>query len=135
MRMSDMRIYTMRIRDLAKEIRRINHEHGWDSAVSVVSELSEALGEFPNREPINLIYYKTSGSDKGVGFIERHEDTARFNEDPANNKPEGLPIEIADVVIRILDFCEANDIDLELALNLKLAYNETRAFRHGGKLV
>ena len=48
-------------------------------------------------------------------------------------KPEGFPIELADILIRVFDLAEAWDIDLEAALQEKMAYNETRAYRHGGK--
>jgi len=48
-------------------------------------------------------------------------------------KPEGIPIELADCVIRILSFAAKHDIDLQQAVLDKMAYNETREFRHGGK--
>ena len=51
-----------------------------------------------------------------------------------NGKPEGVPVELADLLIRIADFCGGHDIPLEQALRIKLAYNRTRAYRHGGKL-
>jgi len=42
--------------------------------------------------------------------------------------------ELADVIIRILDYAEANSFEIEKALRAKMAYNETRPYRHGGKL-
>lgn len=48
-------------------------------------------------------------------------------------KPEGLPAELADIVIRIGDLCGALGIDLEVAVLAKMAHNERRAHRHGGK--
>ena len=42
--------------------------------------------------------------------------------------------ELADVIIRILDYAEANSFEIEKALMAKMAYNETRPYRHGGKL-
>lgn len=48
-------------------------------------------------------------------------------------KPEGVPSELADAVIRILDFCGAEKIDLADIIEEKLAYNMTRAQMHGGK--
>ena len=48
-------------------------------------------------------------------------------------KPEGLPTELADVVIRVLDLCESLGIDLELEIVCKHAFNRTRPARHGGK--
>lgn len=52
---------------------------------------------------------------------------------PLPAKPEGLPIELADVVIRVADLCGAMGIDLDEAVRVKLAYNETRKHRHGGR--
>ena len=48
-------------------------------------------------------------------------------------KPEGVPSELADIVIRALDFADLHDIDLGAAIEGKLAYNVTRGHRHGGK--
>ncbi len=53
----------------------------------------------------------------------------------SNGKPEGVPIELADLLIRIGDFCGYYNIPLEAALRQKLAYNKTRPYRHGGKRV
>jgi NTP pyrophosphatase (non-canonical NTP hydrolase) len=50
-----------------------------------------------------------------------------------SKKPIGLPSELADVIIRIADFCGHEGIDLEAAIKAKMAYNKTRAYRHGGK--
>lgn len=50
-----------------------------------------------------------------------------------NGKPEGFGIELADCVIRILDTCERYGIDLQGCIERKMAYNETREYRHGGK--
>lgn len=41
--------------------------------------------------------------------------------------------ELADVIIRIADFCGERNWDLSTILEMKLAYNKTRPFRHGGK--
>jgi NTP pyrophosphatase (non-canonical NTP hydrolase) len=55
--------------------------------------------------------------------------------DTTQSKPEGLGIELADVAIRLLDFCEAYQIPLENYMLVKHAYNESRPHRHGGKKV
>ena len=50
-----------------------------------------------------------------------------------DDKPEGIPIELADIVIRVMDYCARAGIDLEEAIALKHKYNLTRPYRHGGK--
>jgi len=75
----------------------------------VHSEVSEALEEWR--------------ADEGLAVI-RIED----------GKPEGFPVELADTLIRICDLAESAGIDLNAALKIKMAYNSTRPWRHGGKL-
>lgn len=54
--------------------------------------------------------------------------------DSDNGKPEGEAVELADCVIRIFDYCESRGFDIGKAMQLKMAYNKTRSFRHGNKL-
>ena len=42
--------------------------------------------------------------------------------------------ELADAVIRILDYAGGHGLDLDGALAAKMRYNESRPYRHGGKL-
>lgn len=51
----------------------------------------------------------------------------------SDGKPEGLPSELADVVIRVMDMCGLLGINLAEAVRAKHAYNTTRSQRHGGK--
>lgn len=105
-------------------------EHGWweeersfgDIVALCHSELSEALEEFRNKRKPNEIYY--SGKDL--------ESTIVTN---ATTKPEGIPIELADCIIRILDYCGKENIDIEAALKIKHEYNKSRPYRHGGKVI
>ena len=71
------------------------------------SELSEALEEYRVSENLDIRY--------------------------ENNKPEGIVVELADVLIRIFDLSGKYKIDLKKALETKLKYNETREYRHGNK--
>lgn len=48
-------------------------------------------------------------------------------------KPEGFGIELADLFIRLMDMCEGLGIDMEKMVEVKMAFNEKRPYRHGGK--
>lgn len=110
----------MRIKDIMKKAGENAKEKGWwDNPPSFGefialchSELSEALEEHRNGKCVAETYYSGAGA-----------------------KPEGIPTELADVVIRICDYCYNNQIDLEWALKEKMNYNKTRPYRHGGKVL
>jgi len=107
----------MQINELVKEAHKLSVEKGWHQIERSVpellclihSELSEALEEYRNGKDTNEIYY-------------------------VSGKPEGIPIELADAVIRIADLCGLHNIDLEEAIKIKATYNKTRSHRHGGKV-
>ncbi len=46
-------------------------------------------------------------------------------------KPEGMSIELADVVIRVADMAATYGIDLGSAIERKMKYNKGREFLHG----
>ena len=43
----------------------------------------------------------------------------------------GLEVELADAIIRIKDFAGGKDLDIDGAIEEKLAYNTTRPYLHG----
>lgn len=110
----------MNLNKLAKQIHEIAKEKGWwnrdcsfgETIALCHSELSEALEEYRNRFPVSEIRYQFD-----------------------NNKPLGVPIELADTIIRILDFCGKENIDIEKAIQVKIRYNKERSFKHGNKLI
>jgi NTP pyrophosphatase (non-canonical NTP hydrolase) len=110
------------------------------------SEASEALEDFRSGHPVTEIYYETGElEEKTMGNIAKAlaEMGIELNAATMENirhcqlkdvpKPCGVPIELADIVIRIADFAKKHGIDLAAALNLKAEYNKTRSHRHGGK--
>lgn len=52
-----------------------------------------------------------------------------------DGKPEGLPVELADVIIRALDLAYLLGIDIGGVVAHKLAFNATRGAMHGGKTI
>lgn len=59
----------------------------------------------------------------------------RHGNKPSEHIPEFSAVEeeMADVVIRIADFCQARGHNLSGAIVAKIAYNQTRSYKHGGK--
>ena len=102
--------------EVAKEIHKNAVAHGWwdetrtfpEIVALIHSELSEALEEYRSNHGVTEVYQEAG-------------------------KPEGVPIELADAIIRILDYCGYAGIDIVAALERKHEYNKTRPYRHGGK--
>ena len=106
------------INQLANRVHQWAINKGWwedgksktfpEQAMLMVTELAEAVEEYRAGRNYTEVYYK-------------------------DGKPEGIPIELADCIIRIFDTASQYGIDLELAMETKMKYNETRPMRHGGK--
>jgi len=140
---------------LIKESHQIAVEHGWwdkpktmgELLVLIHSEVSEALEEHRNgKEPTETYYSGKSttyfpeleNGDKCTEiFYSKTESEMVFQdamgEEVIVNKPEGIPSELADIVIRVFDICGYYGIDLEAAIEEKMEYNESRPYKHGGK--
>jgi len=54
---------------------------------------------------------------------------------PSDHIPDylGIEEEFADVIIRIMDYAEKNDLRIAEAVIAKMAFNATREHKHGGK--
>lgn len=50
-------------------------------------------------------------------------------------KPEGVPSELADCIIRIFDMCAHYEIDIVGMLEEKHNFNTMRPYRHGNKIM
>lgn len=103
------------IKQIQKKAFKIAFDNGWfDKPTTFVeclalihSELSEALEEYR----------------KGKGPKDEY-----FSKD---GKPEGIPIELADAIIRICTTAEFFGIDLDLAIKKKMKFNKSRPYKHG----
>jgi NTP pyrophosphatase (non-canonical NTP hydrolase) len=106
------------LNELATEIHKTATDKGWwnndrnfaELIALMHSELSEALEDWRNGSGFNVICSTKSA------------------------KPEGIPIEFADCIIRILDTCTHYHIDIDKAIKIKMSYNKIRPYRHGGKI-
>jgi NTP pyrophosphatase (non-canonical NTP hydrolase) len=113
------------LEQLANEIHRTAVEKGWwekeavggvqersigDQFANFHAEISEAWEDYRNGLRLEEIHFSETG------------------------KPEGIPVELADTIIRIFDTCGQYNIPLAEAMLLKMEYNKTRPYRHGGKV-
>lgn len=127
----------MNLNNLIKEAYEIAKKKGWhDKLISfpnyianIHAEISEAWEEWRNNRGLNEVYYECDKSEEQRCNIDLECQYCNFA------KPRGIPIELADVVIRICDMCGNLGIDLEQAIELKMAYNMIRKYRHGNKRV
>jgi NTP pyrophosphatase (non-canonical NTP hydrolase) len=133
----------LKIKDFAEEIHKNAVEHGWwdvertygEVIALCHSELSEALEEYRNGHDYSEIYTacKNCADRPKAGYNCTIGD--KCDKWEQRDKPEGIPIELADCIIRILDICEWYGIDIEAALEIKHEYNASRPYRHGGKII
>ncbi len=137
---------------LRDEIHQNAVAHGWwdeprsfgEIIALCHSELSEALEEFRNGHKPNEIYYNCTQNPalivpcaysdeecRECGLANITCEVCEYKE----CKPEGIPIELADCIIRILDYCGKENIDIEQAIQIKNEYNKSRPYRHGNKVI
>lgn len=93
----------------------------------VHSEVSEALEEYRKGRGVAERYYSVPGS----GQILELNSPIPPKHWPL--KPEGIPSELADVMIRVLDMAAHWGIDLQEVMEEKDRFNRTRGYKHGGK--
>jgi NTP pyrophosphatase (non-canonical NTP hydrolase) len=125
----------MNINEIIKEAHENAVAHGFweedrpfaEQIALMHSELSEALEEYRDGRRLDEMYYSCQNPpDQCLNCLRCQE--------CEHGKPEGIPIELADVIIRICDTCGQYGIDIERAIDLKMRYNKTRPYKHGKKI-
>lgn len=119
MRLAKRMLGNKDINELIKEIHENAVDHGWwddersfgEIIALCHSELSEALEEYRKGFGPRFTYYNDPG------------------------KPEGIPTELADCMIRILDYCGHVGVDMEEIIREKHEFNKSRPYKHGGKKI
>jgi len=96
----------------------------------IMTEAGEAIEELRNNHAIDETYYLDA---EGHRFSPEEAERAIAEGMPF--KPEGVPSELADIVIRVWSLIGETGIDLGPMIVEKLNYNATRAQRHGGKAI
>ena len=97
----------------------------------ITTEVAEAIEELRNGRAVNETWYANPPlSAKTITEVADDLREGRATP-PKPLKPEGVPSELADIVIRAFDFADEAGIDLAAIIDEKLAYNATRAHKHG----
>lgn len=115
----------------------------FDKLQALCFDLAEAKG-FHSPRSIEGVYRDSSAGER-LALIgsEVFEALERYREDKnpsglyfeVDGKPEGVASEIADVVIRCLDYAGVYEIPLAEVILSKLHYNAGRPQMHGGKII
>lgn len=122
--------YDMTIGEWITHCGKVAKEHGWhdkpsdfgEYAANFHGEIAEAWEEFRKGKRLDETYYVDAADYSSDG-----------NRAPLM-KPEGIPVELGDVLIRIFDFCYRYNVNVEKAMLEKSNYNAQRSYRHGNKV-
>ena len=134
----------MNINELAKEVHENAVAHGWwekpptlpEALCLIHAELSEALEEYREGNPLIYGTCALAAEDcKYSGVCDRVGRPGEGEGVDGPCKPEGIAVELADVILRTLDPMAALGVDVDAVVMAKHKYNLGREYRHGDKTV
>lgn len=102
--------------DTAYEVHELAKEKGW---------WEEGVENCNKAEMIALMHSELSEALEGL----------RHGDPPSDKIPDfsSTEEELADVIIRIMDYGQAFNLRIGEAMEAKIAFNRTRSHKHGGK--
>lgn len=118
----------MTLNEMAKQAHQTAVESGWWDGVD-----TNDVGQLSFPEKLALMHSELSEALEAFRASKSGDVMTRTYLSGPTGKPEGVPIELADVIIRILDVAAAAGMDLDKAVSDKMEYNKSRPHRHGGK--
>jgi len=109
--------------EIAKKSGFLDPPQTWEEVIDLIhSELSEALEEYRGHRKLDEVYYefkvpavttKTMETAQAVETLTRDAYLALTPDARKGGKPCGIPSELADVVIRIAQYCGTKNWDLQ----------------------
>ena len=141
----------------AKEIHENAVAHGWwddgrsfgEIAALCHSEISEAFEEYRAGRPMVWFACEEIKDNPHICNPKDEWDCTEYRRmhecKYRGKKPEGVAVEMVDCIIRILDWCAKEGVDVDEMIRLKHEYNKSRPkdgdsvlcrvlqYRHGGK--
>jgi hypothetical protein len=143
------------LKQLQDEAHRIAVEHGWwepqevnradisaytqtdDNTIKVQRSFGDQIALMHSELSEALEAYRERGLEKWAICSEHGggpELCPNSNDCKDKQKPEGAFVELADCIIRILNTAGHYGVDMQALVEEKMAFNETRPYRHGKRL-
>ena len=109
-------VFAIYFKNLQRAVYRTAVEHGW---------YDDPTLQFNDGEKIALMHSELSEAL----------DALRHGDPPDSHIPafKGTEAELADVIIRIMDYAQHKGLDVAGAIVAKARYNDARPYKHGGK--